>query len=55
VVKKLLSTGADEFILLEDEAFAEGDSWSTAYTLGMAIKKLGDYDLILCGREAKAL
>ena len=52
VVKKPLSMGADELILLEDEAFADGDSWSTAYALAMAIKKLGEYDLILCGRQA---
>ena len=52
VVKKPLSMGADELILLEDEAFAGGDSWSTAYALAMAIKKIGDYDLIFCGRQA---
>ncbi len=52
VVKKPLSMGADELILLEDEAFVDGDSWSTAYALAMAIKKIGDYDLIFCGREA---
>jgi electron transfer flavoprotein beta subunit len=52
VIKKPLSMGADELILLEDEAFSEGDSWSTAYALAMSIKKIGDYDLILCGREA---
>lgn len=52
VVKKPLSMGADELILLEDEAFTGGDSWSTAYALSMAIKKIGEYDLILCGREA---
>jgi len=52
VVKKPLSMGADELILLEDEAFVGGDSWSTAYALAMAIKKIGDYDLILCGRQA---
>jgi len=52
VVKKPLSMGADELILLEDNAFVEGDSWSTAYALAMAIKKIGDYDLILCGRQA---
>ncbi|MBI4267581.1 MAG: electron transfer flavoprotein subunit beta/FixA family protein [Chloroflexi bacterium] len=52
VVKKPLSMGADELVLLEDEAFAEGDSWSTAYALAMAIKKIGKYDLILCGRQA---
>lgn len=52
VVKKSLAMGADELILLEDEAFTGGDSWSTAYALAMAIKKIGEYDLILCGREA---
>lgn len=52
VVKKPLSMGADELILLEDEAFADGDSWSTAYALAMAIKKIGEYDLIFCGRQA---
>jgi len=52
VVKKPLSMGADELVLLEDEAFDEGDSWSTAYALATAIKKIGDYDIIFCGREA---
>jgi electron transfer flavoprotein beta subunit len=52
VVKKPLSMGADELILLEDPAFAEGDSWSTAYALAMAIKKVGKFDLIFCGRQA---
>ncbi|MFC1860095.1 electron transfer flavoprotein subunit beta/FixA family protein [Chloroflexota bacterium] len=52
VVKKPLSMGADELILLEDEAFAGGDSWSTAYALAMAIKKIDEYDLIFCGRQA---
>ncbi len=52
VVKKPLSMGADELILLEDEAFEESDSWSTAYALAMAIKKIGEYDLIFCGRQA---
>ncbi len=52
VVKKPLSMGADELILLEDEAFTDGDSWSTAYALAIAIKKIGNYDLIFCGRQA---
>jgi electron transfer flavoprotein beta subunit len=52
VVKKALSMGADELILLEDEAFSGGDSWSTANALANGIKKTGDYDLILCGRQA---
>jgi len=52
VVKKPLSMGADELVLLEDPAFADGDSWSTAYALSLAIKKIGVYDLILCGRQS---
>lgn len=52
VVKKPISMGADELILLEDEAFTEGDSWSTAYALAMAIKKIGKFDIIFCGRQA---
>jgi electron transfer flavoprotein beta subunit len=52
VVKKPLSMGADELILLEDPAYTDGDAWSTAYALAMAIKKIGKFDLIFCGRQA---
>ncbi|MEW6033446.1 MAG: electron transfer flavoprotein subunit beta/FixA family protein [Chloroflexota bacterium] len=52
VVKKPLSMGADELILLEDPAFEGGDSWSTATALAAAIKKIGAYDMVICGRQA---
>jgi len=52
VVKKPLSMGADELVLLEDEAFTGGDSWSNARALAAAIRRIGEYDLILCGRQA---
>jgi electron transfer flavoprotein beta subunit len=52
VVKKPLSMGADDLVLLEDPAFADGDSWSTAYALSLAIKKIAQFDLILCGRQS---
>jgi electron transfer flavoprotein beta subunit len=52
VVKKPISMGADELILLEDPAFVDGDSWSTASALAAAIRKIGQYDLIFCGRQA---
>lgn len=52
VVKKPLSMGADELILLEDAAFDGGDSWSTATALAAAIKKIGAFDLIITGRQA---
>jgi electron transfer flavoprotein beta subunit len=54
-VKKPIQMGADELVLLEDEAFVSGDSWSTALALSAAIKKIGEYDLILCGRQAADL
>ena len=52
VVKKPLAMGADELILLEDEIFTSSDNGSIANALALAIKKKGEYDLILCGREA---
>jgi len=52
VVRKPLAMGADELVLLEDESFDGGDSWSTAFALAKAIEKIGEYDLILCGRQA---
>jgi electron transfer flavoprotein beta subunit len=52
VIRKSLATGADNLVLLEDGAFEELDSYTTAYVLATAIRKIGGYDLILCGREA---
>ena len=52
VVKKPLAMGADELILLEDAAFTDGDSHMTASSLAAAMKKIGAFDLVLCGREA---
>jgi len=52
VVKKPLSMGADELVLLEDAAFDGGDNWSTANALAAAIRKIGAFDLIITGRQA---
>lgn len=52
VVKKPLAMGADELYLIQDESLNGGDSLSTAYALSMAIKKIGQYDIIFCGRQA---
>lgn len=52
VIKKTLAVGADELVLLEDPAFEDSDSWATAFALASAIKKLGEYDLIFCGRQS---
>ena len=51
-LKEAVGMGADEAIQLSDRAFAGSDSWATAYTLALAIKKLGEFDIILCGKQA---
>ncbi|MDA8235096.1 MAG: electron transfer flavoprotein subunit beta/FixA family protein [Clostridia bacterium] len=52
VLKKTLAAGADELILLEDEQFEGLDSYSTAHVLARAIERIGNWDIILCGRQA---
>ena len=51
-LKQALAMGVDEGVLLQDAAFANADATSTAYVLAEAIKKIGTYNLILCGRQA---
>ncbi|MFC1903836.1 electron transfer flavoprotein subunit beta/FixA family protein [Chloroflexota bacterium] len=50
-LKEAISLGADEAILLSDKAFAGADTWATAFTLSSALKNLGEYDIIICGRQ----
>jgi electron transfer flavoprotein beta subunit len=50
-LREAISLGVDEAILLSDKAFAGADTWATAYTLASAVNKLGQYDLIICGRQ----
>ena len=52
VMKKPLSMGADQLVLLQDAAVEDLDAFATAYALSEAVKKLGEFDLILCGRQA---
>ena len=51
-VKHALAMGADEGVILQDPVFEDSDSFSTAYILGQAVQKIGEFDLILCGRQA---
>lgn len=44
--------GVDRAILVSDRAFAGSDTLATSYVIAMAIKKIKEYDLILCGRQA---
>ena len=52
ILTKALAVGADHLILLDDPHFKDLDSHSTAYVLSNAIRKIGEYDLILTGRQA---
>jgi electron transfer flavoprotein beta subunit len=52
VVKHALAMGGDDGVILQDQGFEDSDSFGTAYILSQAIKKIGSYDLILCGRQA---
>ena len=52
VVKKPLAMGSDDLILLQDPAFDGGDAFTTAKVLAAAATKIGDYDMILTGRQA---
>lgn len=51
-LKEAVGMGADEAIQLSDRAFAGSDSWATSYTLALAIRKIGNFDIILCGKQA---
>jgi electron transfer flavoprotein beta subunit len=51
-LKDTIALGADEAILISDRAFAGSDTWATSYTLASAIKKIGNVDLIICGKQA---
>jgi electron transfer flavoprotein beta subunit len=51
-LSEALGMGADRAVLLTDVAFAGADTWATSFTLGKAVETLGDYDLVLCGRQA---
>ncbi len=51
-LREAVSLGIDEAVLVSDRAFAGSDTWATSYTLSCAIKKIGSYDLIICGKQA---
>ena len=51
-LREAISMGADDAILVSDRAFAGSDTWATSYTLAMAIRKIGNFDVIICGKQA---
>ena len=52
ILRESLFRGADDVVLLTDRKFAGADTLATSYALMCAIRKLGDYDIVLAGRQA---
>ena len=51
VLREAIYMGADRGILISDRSFAGADVVATSYTLSQGIRKAGEYDLILCGKQ----
>lgn len=52
IIREGLYRGADNGYLLSDRAFAGADTLATSYALSAAIRKIGDFDIIIGGRQA---
>lgn len=52
VIREALYRGADEGFVVTDRPLGGADTLATSYTLAQAVKKIGDYDIILGGRQA---
>lgn len=52
IIREGLYRGADNGYLLTDRAFAGADTLATSYALATAIRRIGDYDIIIGGRQA---
>ena len=52
IIREAVYRGADGGIVLTDRAFAGADTLATSYALSATIRKIGQYDLIIAGRQA---
>ncbi len=51
-LREAMAMGCDTAVLLSDKAFAGSDTWATSYVLSAAVRRLGEFDLVLCGERA---
>ncbi len=51
IIEEAICMGAEDGVLLSDRRFAGADVLATAYTLSQGIKKYGEADLIICGKQ----
>jgi len=52
ILREALAMGADKAYMVIDPSFEGSDTLVTSYILGEAIKKIGEFDLILCGEAS---
>ena len=52
IIREGMFRGADGGIVLSDRAFAGSDTLATSYALSAAVRKIGDFDIIIGGRQA---
>lgn len=52
VIREAMFRGADGGIVLTDRTLGGADTLATSYSLAQAVKKIGNYDIILGGRQA---
>lgn len=53
VLMKALAFGCDDAVLLSDRVFGGADTLATSYTLSEAIRKIGNVDLVMAGRNSE--
>jgi len=51
-LRTALAMGADDAYLVSGREFAGSDTWATSYILAQAVRTIGDFDLVLCGKQA---
>ncbi len=51
-LREAIAMGADDAILISDRAVGGSDTWATSTVLASGIKKIADYSIVLCGRQA---
>jgi electron transfer flavoprotein beta subunit len=52
ILREAISKGVDEGVLVSDRAFGGADTLATSYALSTAIKSLGKFDMVICGKQA---
>lgn len=52
VIREAIYRGADCGYVISDRALGGADTLATSYTLSQAIRKIGKFDIVFCGRQA---